>query len=69
MASGLINLSGGEKELGKSTPNGRLGLPQDIAGVVVFLASRAGDHVNGAVIPIDGGAMVAGGQLAGGSKI
>jgi 3-oxoacyl-[acyl-carrier protein] reductase len=34
---------------------GRLGDPQDVAGVVVFLCSEAARHITGAVIPIDGG--------------
>ncbi|TGZ81902.1 NAD(P)-binding protein [Ascodesmis nigricans] len=55
MAAGLIDKSGGEAALGKSTPNGRLGQPDDIAGVVTFLSSKAASHVNGVVIPIDGG--------------
>jgi 2-deoxy-D-gluconate 3-dehydrogenase len=36
-------------------PAGRWGEPEDIAGVTVFLASRASDYVNGVVIPVDGG--------------
>ncbi|KAJ2455891.1 hypothetical protein EV183_000507 [Coemansia sp. RSA 2336] len=39
-------------------PLGRIGRPQDIAGVCIFLASAAGAYVNGAVIPVDGGALV-----------
>jgi NAD(P)-dependent dehydrogenase (short-subunit alcohol dehydrogenase family) len=38
-----------------SAPMRRIGRPDDMAGVVVFLASRAGSFVNGAVIPVDGG--------------
>lgn len=34
---------------------GRLGDPQDVANVVVFLCSELARHVTGAVIPIDGG--------------
>ena len=37
------------------TPAGRWGVPQDLAGVAVFLASAASDFVTGAVIPVDGG--------------
>lgn len=36
----------------------RLGDPQDVAGVVVFLCSEAARHVTGAVIPIDGGYLL-----------
>lgn len=36
-------------------PAGRWGEPADLAGVTVFLASRASDYVHGAVIPVDGG--------------
>lgn len=36
-------------------PLRRLGRPDDIAGLVVFLASRAGAYVTGAEIPVDGG--------------
>lgn len=36
-------------------PAGRWGRPDDLAGVAVFLASRASDYVHGAVIPVDGG--------------
>ncbi len=37
------------------TPAGRWGVPEDLAGVAVFLASAASDFVTGAVIPVDGG--------------
>jgi NAD(P)-dependent dehydrogenase (short-subunit alcohol dehydrogenase family) len=36
-------------------PSGRIGEPEDKAGTAIFLASRAGAYVNGAVIPVDGG--------------
>jgi NAD(P)-dependent dehydrogenase (short-subunit alcohol dehydrogenase family) len=38
-----------------SVPAGRLGEPEDVGGLVVFLASDASSYVNGAIIPIDGG--------------
>jgi 2-deoxy-D-gluconate 3-dehydrogenase len=37
------------------TPAQRWGLPDDFAGIAVFLASAASDFVSGAAIPIDGG--------------
>jgi 2-deoxy-D-gluconate 3-dehydrogenase len=37
------------------TPAGRWGVPEDLAGIAVFLASSASDFVNGAAIPVDGG--------------
>jgi 2-deoxy-D-gluconate 3-dehydrogenase len=37
------------------TPAGRWGVPADLAGVAVFLASAASDFVTGTAIPIDGG--------------
>jgi len=36
-------------------PAGRWGLPEDLGGAVVFLASKASDYVNGYTLAIDGG--------------
>jgi 2-dehydro-3-deoxy-D-gluconate 5-dehydrogenase len=36
-------------------PAGRWGVPGDLGGAAVFLASRASDYVHGAIIPVDGG--------------
>jgi 2-deoxy-D-gluconate 3-dehydrogenase len=36
-------------------PAGRWGVPDDLKGPVVFLASAASDYLNGAIIPVDGG--------------
>jgi 2-dehydro-3-deoxy-D-gluconate 5-dehydrogenase len=36
-------------------PAGRWGVPDDLGGIAVFLASRASDYVHGAIIPVDGG--------------
>lgn len=63
MASGLMELVGGQEKLAQMTPNGRVGHPEDVAGLVVFLAGRAATHVNGAVITTDGGAVLARGRL------
>jgi NAD(P)-dependent dehydrogenase (short-subunit alcohol dehydrogenase family) len=42
-------------EIRASSPLGRLGRDDDIAGSVVFLASRAGAYCTGVVLPVDGG--------------
>ena len=47
----------------KGNPLSRNGLDHDMAGLAVFLCSRAGSYVNGAVIPVDGGLSVGGGRL------
>jgi len=39
-------------------PLNRIGAPADMAGVAIYLASRAGSYVNGVVIPVDGGICI-----------
>lgn len=41
------------------TPLGRWGTPEDVAGTVVFLCSPAARFVTGAIVPVDGGYLVA----------
>lgn len=41
-----------------SNPLGRLGRPEDVAGVVAFLSSDRAGFVNGTCIPVDGGSLV-----------
>jgi NAD(P)-dependent dehydrogenase (short-subunit alcohol dehydrogenase family) len=38
----------------------RIGLPDEIAGAAVFLASPAGSYVNGQTLTIDGGQVING---------
>jgi 2-deoxy-D-gluconate 3-dehydrogenase len=40
------------------TPVKRWGVPEDLAGIAVFLASRASDFITGTAIPVDGGYSV-----------
>lgn len=42
-------------EIRASNPLGRIGQPEDIAGVAIFLSSRASGYTTGACIPCDGG--------------
>ena len=42
------------------TPAGRWGIPSDLSGIGVFLASSASDFVTGTAIPVDGGYSVQG---------
>lgn len=39
-------------------PLGRIGSTADMAGLTLFLCSRSSAHINGAIIPIDGGATL-----------
>ncbi len=45
------------ERLKERIPAQRVGNPEDLFGIVVFLASEASNFVNGAIIPLDGGAI------------
>jgi NAD(P)-dependent dehydrogenase (short-subunit alcohol dehydrogenase family) len=53
MMAATLKASG--DEIAAMAPLRRIGRPDDMAGVAVYLASRAGSYVTGAVIPVDGG--------------
>lgn len=44
--------------VGRGNPRGRVGTPEDIAGLAIFLSSRAGAYTVGEVITCDGGSVV-----------
>jgi NAD(P)-dependent dehydrogenase (short-subunit alcohol dehydrogenase family) len=46
-------------EVAKRIPAGRIGTDEDMAGVAIYLASRAGDYVVGETIVVDGGVTLA----------
>ncbi|MEU1606667.1 glucose 1-dehydrogenase [Micromonospora matsumotoense] len=41
--------------IAQQVPLGRIGRPEDMAGAAIYLSSRAGAYLTGAVIPVDGG--------------
>ncbi|HEY5100099.1 MAG TPA: SDR family oxidoreductase [Gaiellaceae bacterium] len=43
------------RQIVERIPAGRWGVPDDLAGAFVFLASPASDYVHGVVLPVDGG--------------
>ncbi|EGX45312.1 hypothetical protein TWF173_010977 [Orbilia oligospora] len=60
MANALIDIYGGLDHLAKKNLNGRVGIEDDFAALVVFLSAKASGHVNGVVIPLDGGGHLVG---------
>jgi 2-deoxy-D-gluconate 3-dehydrogenase len=46
-------------EVAKRVPLRRIGTDEDMAAAAIYLASRAGDYVVGATIPVDGGVALA----------
>ncbi|HSV34614.1 MAG TPA: SDR family oxidoreductase [Ramlibacter sp.] len=46
-------------EVARRIPAGRIGSDEDMAGVAIYLASRAGDYVVGETIVVDGGVSLA----------
>jgi len=53
MTAGIAQAMG--EEIRKQVPLKRWGEPADMAGAAIYLASKAGAYVSGAVIPVDGG--------------
>ncbi|MEZ5491595.1 MAG: SDR family oxidoreductase [Gammaproteobacteria bacterium] len=47
-----------QQDIEADCPLGRIGQPAEIVGVVIYLASRAGNYTNGTVIPVDGGTSI-----------
>jgi len=45
-------------QMAKAHPIGRIGRPTDIAGLTIFLTSKAGSFMTGTYIPLDGGFLI-----------
>ena len=45
------------ERIGRNNPRGRVGTPENAAGLAIFLCSKAGDYTVGATIACDGGAF------------
>lgn len=56
------DLFGMDKYAAETIPLGRWGTPEDIGQMVTFLVSPAGDWITGAIMVVDGGAWLGGGQ-------
>lgn len=55
MTAFLLDSDEGREAVAATVPLGRIGTAEDIAGTVLFLASRAGAYLTGAIVPVDGG--------------
>ena len=65
MTTPLLALGDWEKVWTERTPLGRVGDPEDIAGVVVFLCSDLARYVTGQIIVVDGGMILHGAGIDG----
>jgi NAD(P)-dependent dehydrogenase (short-subunit alcohol dehydrogenase family) len=52
---GLLLTEEGEAQVRENIPVGRMGTPEEIGGICVFLASEAASYINGTTIWADGG--------------
>jgi NAD(P)-dependent dehydrogenase (short-subunit alcohol dehydrogenase family) len=55
MTAFMLADPGARENVEQTVPLGRIGRPDDAAGLVIMLASRAGSYLTGTVIPLDGG--------------
>ncbi|KAI9340515.1 hypothetical protein BDR26DRAFT_861245 [Obelidium mucronatum] len=53
MTQGMIELA--EEKMIRGQPMGRLGNSEDMAGLALFLSSRASAHITGQIVAVDGG--------------
>lgn len=58
MLDSYLETQEGRAAVGAVTVSGRVGKPEDIGAACIYLASRAGAYVTGAMLPVDGGLLV-----------
>ena len=58
MLDRFLETDEGRAAVGAVTVSGRVGEPEDIGAACIYLASRAGSYISGAVLPVDGGLLV-----------
>ena len=58
MTAFALENEGTRQIMEKQVPLGRIGEPEDVAGLVIYLTSRAGAFMTGNIIPLDGGILV-----------
>ncbi|KAF4339237.1 gluconate 5-dehydrogenase [Fusarium beomiforme] len=51
-------LADARKSWAERNPSGRMGMPEELSGMVVLLCSKAGSYINGSDMVVDGGGMV-----------
>jgi len=52
-----VNLEEYLERAAEGNPNGRIGTPEEVAALILFLASDNATHITGTAIPIDGGGL------------
>ncbi len=55
MTAFMLDSTDAREMVERTVPLGRIGRPDDAAGLALFLSSRAGSYLTGTVIPLDGG--------------
>ena len=55
MTAFMLKSEAGRTAMSATVPLGRIGKPEDAAGLTIFLSSAAGSYLTGAIIPLDGG--------------
>lgn len=65
MTEDIFSDAGIYGEFMRLIPMGRAGLPQDLSGIILFLASNLSDYITGQSIYIDGGWLASGGNPKG----